>query len=122
MAPAKTWVVVGASRGLGHEFVRQLLARGDNVVATVRHLDIDAKPWQDESRCHVYECDMLSASSIEVNERPAGPRNPKHSLQCRLIVIGIFSAARPRSYPHRPSRPECRGLEVSQSSYRALVR
>ena len=32
----KTSLIVGASRGIGLEFVRQLLARGDQVIAAVR--------------------------------------------------------------------------------------
>lgn len=32
----KTWVIVGASRGIGLEFVRQLLIREERVFATVR--------------------------------------------------------------------------------------
>lgn len=30
------WVIVGASRGIGLEFVKQLVARGDSVTATTR--------------------------------------------------------------------------------------
>jgi len=36
---AKTFLVTGASRGLGLEFARQLTARGDSVIATVRNPD-----------------------------------------------------------------------------------
>jgi NAD(P)-dependent dehydrogenase (short-subunit alcohol dehydrogenase family) len=32
----QTWLVVGASRGIGLEFVSQLLHRGDTVIATAR--------------------------------------------------------------------------------------
>ena len=31
-----TWVIIGASRGIGLEFVRQLLAREERIIATVR--------------------------------------------------------------------------------------
>ncbi|KKY22459.1 putative short-chain dehydrogenase reductase [Diplodia seriata] len=36
-----TWVVVGASRGIGLEFVRQLIARGEKIIATVRQPSFD---------------------------------------------------------------------------------
>jgi NAD(P)-dependent dehydrogenase (short-subunit alcohol dehydrogenase family) len=32
----QTWLIVGASRGIGLEFVSQLLSRGDTVIATAR--------------------------------------------------------------------------------------
>lgn len=68
MAGSKTWAIVGASRGIGHEFVKQLSARGDNVIATVRQSSLGqaASLWQHEDHCSVYECDMLSETSIDV--------------------------------------------------------
>ncbi|MDF0601635.1 SDR family oxidoreductase [Psychromarinibacter sp. C21-152] len=36
---SKTWLITGASSGLGREMTAQLLARGDRVVATVRRED-----------------------------------------------------------------------------------
>jgi NAD(P)-dependent dehydrogenase (short-subunit alcohol dehydrogenase family) len=32
----KTWLIVGSSRGIGLEFVKQLLAKGERILATVR--------------------------------------------------------------------------------------
>ncbi len=43
-APMKTALIIGASRGLGLEFVRQYRADGWNVIATVRDLDKAAAP------------------------------------------------------------------------------
>ena len=40
-----TWLVVGASRGIGLEFVRQLLASGQQVIATVRDPGKAAELW-----------------------------------------------------------------------------
>lgn len=42
----KSWFITGASRGLGAEFVRQLRARGDAVIATVRREE-DAVPLRE---------------------------------------------------------------------------
>lgn len=68
MTAAKTWIVVGASRGIGKEFVSQLLARGDHVIATVRKpsLEDTRSFWAKHERCAVYDCDMLSEPSIDV--------------------------------------------------------
>ncbi|KAK6404396.1 hypothetical protein LTR95_018865, partial [Oleoguttula sp. CCFEE 5521] len=64
----QTWLIVGASRGIGHDFVRQALEGGDRVIATVRKPKEDtatslwpiAKPGQ----CQVFHCDMLDGTSI----------------------------------------------------------
>ena len=61
----KTWVIIGASRGIGHEFVDQLLAKGDNVVATVRRDASSFWPEQKE-RCQVLNCDVSVEKSIDV--------------------------------------------------------
>ena len=37
--PMATWVITGANRGLGLEFVKQLVATGHTVLAGVRHPD-----------------------------------------------------------------------------------
>ncbi len=36
----KTWLITGASSGLGRTMTEQLLARGDRVIATVRHAEV----------------------------------------------------------------------------------
>jgi NAD(P)-dependent dehydrogenase (short-subunit alcohol dehydrogenase family) len=63
--PTKTWVIVGASRGIGHEFVEQLLARGDRVVATVRGNMSTFWPKQ-KDQCTVLNCDVAVDKVVNV--------------------------------------------------------
>lgn len=58
----KTWLIVGASRGIGREFVNQLLDRGDRVFATVRG---DTKS-QGVPNAVSLKCDITDEGSIEV--------------------------------------------------------
>ncbi|KAI0444187.1 NAD(P)-binding protein [Xylaria telfairii] len=66
----KTWVVVGASRGIGLEFVKQLLEAGHQVVAAVRNVSAAPKLFQlisssrAEDQCTVEQCDISSNESI----------------------------------------------------------
>lgn len=66
----RTWVVVGASRGIGLEFVRQLLESGHNVVAAVRNVSAAPELFdlirseECEHRCIVEQCDISSNESI----------------------------------------------------------
>lgn len=68
----ETWAVVGASRGIGWEFVNQLLDAGHKVAATVRlQPETPASLWPNsDGRCDVYECDMLKEKSIDVQISP----------------------------------------------------
>lgn len=73
---APTWLIVGASRGIGLEFVRQLLGRDTSSVrifATVRERNTDLNAsalWRqaggDHGRCQLLVCDVLSEESIAV--------------------------------------------------------
>ena len=66
-----TWVIVGASRGIGLEFVRQLLLRGDRVIATVRDVGRASQLWSltgvaNHGACQLFECNVKHDSSISV--------------------------------------------------------
>lgn len=71
MAPS-TWIVVGASRGIGYELVRQLLEQGNQVIAVVRALETAEKIWHlaaQQSRpaaCLIEQCDVTNEASIDV--------------------------------------------------------
>jgi len=61
-------LVTGANRGLGLEFVRQLLARGDRVVATCRHpgraTALNALVGEHPGRVHVLPLDVADPRAI----------------------------------------------------------
>lgn len=70
---AEAWVIVGASRGIGLEFVKQLLDLGHHVIAGVRSPSGAEKLSQlisHKSRpecCLVEQCDVTSEESINVS-------------------------------------------------------
>lgn len=64
-----TWVIVGATRGIGLEFVRQLLERGDQVFATARNPMRASELWTlvgaaPLGACRLLECDVTEDASI----------------------------------------------------------
>lgn len=65
----KTWLIVGASRGIGLEFVRQLLNRGHRVLATVRNANSNLEKLAEETpeRLQIFKCDVSSEESINVS-------------------------------------------------------
>ena len=67
-----TWIIVGASRGIGLEWVRQLLARGNHVIATIRDPAKASQLWAlagaaERGCCQLLECDVTQESSIVVS-------------------------------------------------------
>lgn len=74
---AETWIIVGASRGIGLEFVKQLLGAGHRVVAAVRNVaaasrlfELIASMQVAADRCLVEQCDISSDESITVGNPP----------------------------------------------------
>ena len=91
-APA-VWVVVGASRGIGLEWVRQLLARGDHVLATVRDVAKASQLWTLAGsavvgRCQLFECDVASEASINV-------------LYTLCLMAWLYKLTQSRTLPER---------------------
>jgi NAD(P)-dependent dehydrogenase (short-subunit alcohol dehydrogenase family) len=88
-----TWVIIGASRGIGLEFVRQLLAHGDQVIAAIRDQYMASQLWQVAAgavarpgACQLFECDVTSETSIAV--RVSSPRVPTELTLSRLSQAG----------------------------------
>lgn len=65
---SKTWLIVGASRGIGFEFVQQILAHGDRVIATVRNSGsaLEAIVQNFPGRATILTCDVSRQESIDV--------------------------------------------------------
>ena len=68
-------LVTGANRGLGLEFTRQLLARGDRVIATCRQpaqaTDLAALAAKHPAQLHVLAADIADANSLAKLAREA---------------------------------------------------
>ena len=66
-SPPRRSLVTGANRGLGLEFVRQLLARGDHVIAACRHpgkaTDLNRLAGDHPGRLHVLPLDVADEKS-----------------------------------------------------------
>ena len=82
-----TWVIVGASRGIGLEFVRQLLSQGHQVIAAVRDPVAKANQlWQiagaqaRPGSCLIEQCDVVDEASIKVG-----------LLQSLCYAVGVWT-------------------------------
>jgi len=81
----KTWLILGASRGIGLEFVRQLLARGDRIIATVRETyaaHASALWGQAGNVSHVLSINRIFCCTSCTSEILLALFAPCHNLDC----------------------------------------
>ncbi|KAL4786818.1 putative short-chain dehydrogenase [Aspergillus varians] len=93
---AKTWLIVGASRGIGLEFVQQILARGDRVIATVRGPGsaLEAIIEDASDRATILTCDVSDRESID-NFIDQFVKTGERKIDYAVINAGIMQ------YPNR---------------------
>lgn len=89
------WVISGANRGIGLEFVRQLAARGDRVDATARN-PADAVALREladssEGRVRVFACDIGDESSVRSFAAARG-ESPIDILVNNAGIMGAMSS------------------------------
>lgn len=89
------WVVTGANRGIGLEFVKQLSARGDRVLCTVRDPKRAAALREVAKSApgtiDIFGCDTASDSGVEAFCRELGER-PVDVLINNAGVIGSMTS------------------------------
>jgi NAD(P)-dependent dehydrogenase (short-subunit alcohol dehydrogenase family) len=68
MATPNTWLIIGASRGIGLEFVRHNVFLGHRVIATARGSSsaLDTIHQNTPDRVKVLTCDVSSSDGINV--------------------------------------------------------
>ena len=92
--PTRHALVTGANRGLGLEFVRQLLARGDHVVATCRHPGrahaLNQLAGEHPGRLHVLPLDVADPRAIAELVRELPLLDPGLRLSLLLNSAGVL--------------------------------
>jgi len=68
-SPPKTYLIIGASRGIGLEFCRQLLALNQRVIATARKATGASQLWaltgtENGMNLSILECDVADEESV----------------------------------------------------------
>ncbi len=91
---SKTWLITGASSGLGKEMTRQLLARGDRVVATVRKNDALAElQRQYDAALSIANLDVTDAGRIRAVMSDAFALVGRIDIVVSNAGYGLFGAA-----------------------------
>lgn len=90
----KTWLITGASSGLGRLMCEKLLARGDRVVATVRReAALDDMRTQYDDRLQVVVLDLSMTSTIRPAVEAAFAQVGQIDIVVSNAAYGLFGAA-----------------------------
>ncbi|KAI8983840.1 4-dihydrotrisporin dehydrogenase [Pilobolus umbonatus] len=93
-----TYVITGASRGIGLEFAKQLSARGDIVIACVRNPDTATllKPLVNNKKVHIVELDVNKEPTIKAAAEEISKLAPE-GIDILINNAGIASEDRQRT-------------------------
>lgn len=90
----KTWLITGASSGLGLEMTQQLLAQGHYVVAVVRRLGgLTKLAHQQGDRLDIVQFDLTEPESIASSVQGAFQRHGRVDVIVSNAGYGLFGAA-----------------------------
>lgn len=90
----KTWLITGASSGLGLEMTQQLLAQGHYVVAVVRRLGgLTKLAHQQGDRLDIVQFDLTEPESIASSVKGAFQRHGRIDVVVSNAGYGLFGAA-----------------------------
>jgi hypothetical protein len=86
---SQTYIVSGASRGLGLEFVKQLSSKGHIVIATARNPQGSEKlaALIDNKQVFGVPLDTTNLSSVKVSEKKK--KKKKNEFQRRISIYGL---------------------------------
>lgn len=91
---SRTWLITGASSGLGLEMTRQLLARGDRVVATMRRPEPLAELQQQHGeRLDLVTLDLTDPARIREVVDAAFAQHGRIDVVASNAGYGLFGAA-----------------------------
>ena len=91
---SKTWLITGASSGLGRLMTERLLARGDRVVATLRREGVlDELQQAHGERLLVLKLDLTDVAGIREVTRQAFERMGRIDVVVSNAGYGLFGAA-----------------------------
>ena len=111
-AGAATFLVTGCSRGIGLEWVRQILARGDSIVATCRNpagaaeLQTMLDGYSGTGFAHALPVDVSDEASVSA--LPALLAEKGVAAIDVLVHNAGISARRPTPWTQRSERPKLR--------------